>query len=117
MNEQATGRIAVVDIRRGAIGGRVVLDIPPQETNAVTDTPRTLSDFKYLNQECSLSGCQWLVAQHQVDVYRKQMADMLAFVQECANDRDDRVSPGIKAKARRLLEADISTPAHTARTA
>lgn len=37
---------------------------------------KSIRDFKYLNPECGLSGCQWLVAEHQVDVYRKRMADM-----------------------------------------
>lgn len=38
------------------------------------ETRTELTDHKYLNPECGLSGCQWLVAQHQVEVYREQMA-------------------------------------------
>lgn len=33
-----------------------------------------ISDHKYINAECLISGCQWLVAEHQLDVYREQMA-------------------------------------------
>lgn len=30
--------------------------------------------------------------------------ELLAFVDECANDADDRISPGVAAKARELLK-------------
>lgn len=37
-----------------------------------------LTSRKYLNAECGLSGCQWLVGEHQSEVYRKRMAEVEA---------------------------------------
>lgn len=89
-------------------GGKAYLVIDRKPHPAFAAMESGVQDHKYLNAECGLTGCQWLVAQHQVDVYRKRMADMEDFVRQCASDKYDRISPGMKAEARKLLEAPHS---------
>ncbi len=76
----ANGRRVSIDhteVKNEIEGGRAYLQIDRNLHPAFRGQPPVgdVEGFKYLNAECGLSGCQWLTAQHQVDVYRKQMAE------------------------------------------
>ena len=77
----ANGRRVSIDhteVKSEIEGGRAYLQIDRNLHPAFQGQPPVgdVAGFKYLNTECGLSGCQWLVAEHQIDVYRKRMADM-----------------------------------------
>lgn len=44
---------------------------------------------------------------------RAEREELVAFIEECASDRDDRVSPGIKAAASAILAKHATAPAGT----
>lgn len=68
----------------------------------------SLTDHKYLNPICGQDGCQWLVAKHQTDVYRKQMADdAYRFMQietYCRKHLHSGVSPGKQEACGEILK-------------
>jgi hypothetical protein len=73
----ANGRkvaIEYTEVKSEIKGGEAYLTVERELHPAFGAMQPDIRDHKYLNAECGLNGCQWLMAQHQVDVYRKQMA-------------------------------------------